>query len=175
MPSGFNYYVFGERGDLAIADPNEEARCPYPKSAVVDDAAFTAAVDALWRRFSLDAPRPIGDSTSANAFNVKQILLGTLPGRRICAYHLGRGIAAALLEVLTGFPGDQYGPLVPPLNALIADVVASASPAFTLEAQEWFTRFATVSAQGGSRAFSELWNASNPLASKVQRRRHWWQ
>jgi len=175
MPSGFNYYVFGSRGDLAIVDPQAEARCPNPKAILVNESAVSTAIDGVWSRFSLEDHRTFTDSTPANAFNISQILVGVLPSAEVCAYHLGRGMAAAVLEVLTGFPGNGYAPFVEPLNVLIAEVARNATDAFVLDAQEWCTDFISVSARGGSHAFSDRWNATNPIAMKpAGRSRRWW-
>src|SRR3954453_3144398 len=94
MPSNFDYMVFSGIGDLAIFNPEAEARCPYPKTMLIRESEFNDAIDDTWSQFGLDR----ADSASANAFNIENILIGTLPSVDICSYHLGRGTAAAVLE-----------------------------------------------------------------------------
>jgi len=158
--------------ERTIVDSNNEERCPYlPKVALVDTRPFDDAIESTWNQYGLNDWRGIEDRTRSNAFNVQRLLCQTLPSERLCAYHLGRAMAAAALEVI-GFPCDQYAPLVPPLNKLMERVTIGAPPSYISQAQKVFTEFMEAEENGGAQGFVALQVETEPVAKK---KAHWWQ
>ncbi|MCG6500331.1 hypothetical protein, partial [Kitasatospora sp. A2-31] len=77
-----------------IVDRDNEARCPKsPKIALVDAKSFSRAIESTWNQYGLNEWKGIDDRTRGNAFNVERLLCLMFPSERLCAYHLGRGMA----------------------------------------------------------------------------------
>lgn len=154
-----------------ILDPENEQRCPNPKVRLVDAKPFDAAIESTWNQYGLNEWRGTDDRTRGNAFNTQRLLCHTLPSAHLCSYHLGRGMAAVVLEVI-GFPCNQYGPLVAPMTTLINVVTSDASPLFIETAQDTFREFMAANESGGTQDFAYLMRRTEPVARKKTR---WWQ
>ncbi|MFJ1708566.1 hypothetical protein [Kitasatospora sp. NPDC088346] len=168
-PWGEFDFIGSER---TIVDLDNEERCPHhPKIRLVDARPFDDAIESTWNQYHLNEWKGIEDRTSGNAFNIQRLLCQTLPSARLCAYHLGRGMAAVPLEVI-GFPCDQYAPWVPPMNRLMEKVTIGASSSYISEAQGIFEKFMAAEQSGGTRGFVALGGATEPVRRKKVR---WWQ
>ncbi|MGP4009192.1 hypothetical protein [Streptomyces sp. 4N124] len=155
-----------------IVDRDNEARCPnHPKIQLVDYRLFDDAVESTWNQYGLNDWKGTGDRTRGNSFNVQRLLCQMLPSERLCAYHLGRGMAAVALEVI-GFPCNQYAPLVAPMSRLMERVTIDAPSSYISEAQKVFKDFMEAEASGGTRGFAASYRATEPVA---RRKAHWWQ
>lgn len=113
----------------------------------------------------------IDNRTRGNAFNVQRLLCQTLPSERLCAYHLGRGMAAVTLEVI-GFPCNQYEPLVAPMSRLMERVAIGAPSSYISHSQKVFRDFMKAQTSGGTRGFAAHYRATEPVVKKKVR---WWQ
>ncbi|MFD8228637.1 hypothetical protein ACFV16_31375 [Streptomyces massasporeus] len=169
------YPEWGETDVLSrelIVDRENEERCPNsPKVPLVDYRSFDDAVESTWNQYELNEWRGTEDRTRGNAFNVQRLLCEMLPSERLCAYHLGRGMAAVTLEVI-GFPCNQYRPLVAPMIALMEKVTIGAPPSYISEAREVFQDFMKAEEDAGTQGFAARYRATEPVSRKKAR---WWQ
>ncbi|MFI2187130.1 hypothetical protein [Streptomyces sioyaensis] len=155
-----------------IVDRDNEARCPnHPKIRLVDYRPFDDAIELTWNQYGLNEWKGIDDHTHGNAFNVQRLLCQTLPSEYLCAYHLGRGMAAVALEVI-GFPCAQYAPLVAPMCKLMERVTLGAPPSYISQAQGVFTDFMAAEESGGTQGFAARYRATEPV---VKKKVPWWQ
>lgn len=155
-----------------IVDRDNEARCPnHPKIQLVDQRPFGNAIESIWNQYGLNEWKGIDDRTRGNAFNVQQLLCQMLPSERLCAYHLGRGMAAVALEVI-GFPCNQYRPLVAPMSRLMERVTIGAPSSYVSQAQKVFRDFMEAQTSGGTQGFAARYRATEPV---VKKKAHWWQ
>jgi hypothetical protein len=158
----------------AIVDPGNEALCPnHPKIKLLEtEKQFDDTIESTWDQFGLHKMKDIEDHTPGNAHNIQQILCLTLPNAHLCAYHLGRGMAAVALEVI-GFPlRNQYEPLVAPMSKLMERVTIEAPSSYIFEAQKWFEDFMEAEACDGTQGFAARYRATEPVVKKKVR---WWQ
>ncbi|MFF9785155.1 hypothetical protein [Streptomyces nigrescens] len=163
MPySPWEFDIISERH---IVDPGNEELCPNrPKVRLLEtERQFDDTIESTLDQFNLHKIRDLDDRTPANAHNIQRILCLTLPNTRLCAYHLGRGMAAAALEVI-GWPCDQYWPLVPAMSTLIERITIGAQPSYLSDAQEWFKEFMSAEANGGVQGFIALGGKTEPVS-----------
>lgn len=149
--------------ELVVSQDNE-ARCPIePKITLIDARSFDDAIESTWDQYSLREWKGTEDHTRGNANNIQWLLCQMLPSERLCAYHLGRGMAAVALEVI-GFPiYEQYVPLVSPMGSLIERVAIGAPPSYISQARETLRDFMEAEANSGTQGFAARYRATEPV------------
>jgi hypothetical protein len=156
-----------------VMSRDNEALCPIePKITLVDAQSFDDAIESTWNQYRLREWKGVDDHTSGNAGNIQWLLCQVFPSERLCAYHLGRGMAAVALEVI-GFPiFEQYVPLVAPMGDLIERVTIGAPTSYISHAREALRDFMEAEANNGTQGFADRYRATEPVRPKKV---HWWQ